>query len=331
MSKEEKIPRSKDFDEVDVCGADDDGGPDGVHAKPGVDPRVPEVDHQVVVPLHQPHSEARLKPIQFIMARSKLININCTIGEQLVVWWWWWWLGWWQWQRVWINVNCTYAPKTSVSNQGTRLSGLMQHLFYVWDRLNLFEYLKPAEGFNFRIVFAQPGLQVQFNSNKISLANLGCQDKFELKKYNIRRCTSWRRSTGKKWKCIKLKNYLRCHMVSVDLIPTRRVSWKASDFDQRRHILHLEPVSAWTSREVLEQMHIDIIEMHLVPSINMILKGLIIEGLEHLIHNKKFEDDPLCRVERQNIIASTECVPSHLHRPLWKRPRNYSFHDIAVM
>ena len=75
MSKEEKIPRSKDFDEVDVCGADDDGGPDGVHAKPGVDPWVPEVDHQVVVPLHQPHSEARLKPIQFIMARSKLINI----------------------------------------------------------------------------------------------------------------------------------------------------------------------------------------------------------------------------------------------------------------
>ena len=75
MSKEEKIPRSKDFDEVDVCGADDDGGPDGVHAQPGVDPRVPEVDHQVVVPLHQPHSEARLKPIQFIMARSKFINI----------------------------------------------------------------------------------------------------------------------------------------------------------------------------------------------------------------------------------------------------------------
>ena len=77
---------------------------------------------------------------------SKLININSTVGEQLVVWWWWWWLGWWQWQRMWINVNCTYASKTSVSNQGTRLSGLMQHLFYVWDRLNLFEYLKPAEG-----------------------------------------------------------------------------------------------------------------------------------------------------------------------------------------
>ena len=78
-------------------------------------------------------------------------------------------------------------------------------------------------------------------------------------------------------------------------------------------------------------MHINIIEVHPVASINMILQGLIIEGLEHLIHSKKFEDDPLCGVERQNIIASTECVPSHLSLIVVKRPQNYSFHDIAVM
>ena len=56
-----KIPGSHHFDEVDVGGADDDGGPDGGHAQPVVDSRIAEVDHQVIVPLQQPHREARLK------------------------------------------------------------------------------------------------------------------------------------------------------------------------------------------------------------------------------------------------------------------------------
>ena len=56
-----KIPGSDHFDEVDVGGADDDGRPDGAHAQPVVDTRIAEVDHQVIVPLHHPHREARLK------------------------------------------------------------------------------------------------------------------------------------------------------------------------------------------------------------------------------------------------------------------------------
>ena len=57
----EKLPGPDYFDEVDVGGADDDGGPDGGHAQPVVDSRIAEVDHQVIVPLQQPHREARLK------------------------------------------------------------------------------------------------------------------------------------------------------------------------------------------------------------------------------------------------------------------------------
>ena len=58
---EEKLPGPDYFDEVDVGGADDDGGPDGGHAQPVVDSRIAEVDHEVIVPLQQPHREARLK------------------------------------------------------------------------------------------------------------------------------------------------------------------------------------------------------------------------------------------------------------------------------
>ena len=58
---EEKLPGPNYFDEVDVGGADDDGGPDGGHAQPVVNSRIAEVDHQVIVPLHHPHREARLK------------------------------------------------------------------------------------------------------------------------------------------------------------------------------------------------------------------------------------------------------------------------------
>ena len=60
-SLRKKLPGPKYFDEVDVGGADDDGGPDGGHAQPVVNSRIAEVDHQVIVPLQHPHREACLK------------------------------------------------------------------------------------------------------------------------------------------------------------------------------------------------------------------------------------------------------------------------------
>ena len=63
----EKLPGPDHFDEVDVEGADDDGGPDGGHAQPVVHSRISEIHHQVIVPLQQPHREARLE-------KSKSIN-----------------------------------------------------------------------------------------------------------------------------------------------------------------------------------------------------------------------------------------------------------------
>ena len=58
---EQKLPGPDHFDEVDVGGADDDGGPDGGHTQPVVHSRISEIHHQVIVPLQQPHREARLE------------------------------------------------------------------------------------------------------------------------------------------------------------------------------------------------------------------------------------------------------------------------------
>ena len=73
-----KIPGSDHFDEVDVGGADDDGRPDGAHAQPVVDTRIAEVDHQVIVPLHHPHREARLKSNPSNLETSRQIMTSAS-------------------------------------------------------------------------------------------------------------------------------------------------------------------------------------------------------------------------------------------------------------
>merc|ERR1719309_1699599 len=49
--------RTQDLDNVDVGGADDDGGPDGIHPWEIVRPRVPQVHHQVVPPVGHVHPD----------------------------------------------------------------------------------------------------------------------------------------------------------------------------------------------------------------------------------------------------------------------------------
>ena len=87
----EKLPGPNYFDEVDVGGADDDGGPDGGHAQPVVDSRIAEVDHQVIVPLQHPHREARLKqsqsinPVQSFTNRTQSTNMGTQIWVPLQI------------------------------------------------------------------------------------------------------------------------------------------------------------------------------------------------------------------------------------------------------
>ena len=76
-NEEDKLPGPDHFDEVDVEGADDDGGPDGGHAQPVVHSRIAEIHHQVIIPLQQPHREARLEK-----ASPSIHQISSTLAWQ---------------------------------------------------------------------------------------------------------------------------------------------------------------------------------------------------------------------------------------------------------